>query len=66
MKVETTSTNTETMQENIQDYVAQLQLYMELHSRNLVPTLKPIEDPRHQLLQETQTTIEKLASRQTR
>ncbi|XLQ12522.1 MAG: hypothetical protein KPI85_00085 [cyanobacterium endosymbiont of Epithemia adnata isolate EadnSB Bon19] len=66
MKVETTSSNTETMQENIQDYVAQLQLYMQLHSRNLVPSLKLIEDPRHQLLQETQATIEKLASRQTR
>jgi hypothetical protein len=66
LKVETTSTNTESMQENIQDYVAQLQLYMELHSRNLVPALKPIEDPRHQLLQENQAKIEKLASRQTR
>ncbi|WP_084220194.1 hypothetical protein [cyanobacterium endosymbiont of Epithemia turgida] len=66
MKVETTSSNTETMQENIQDYVAQLQLYTQLHSRNLVPSLKLIEDPRHQLLQETQATIEKLASRQTR
>jgi hypothetical protein len=64
--VETTSSNTETMQENIQDYVAQLQLYMQLHSRNIVPSLKLIEDPRHQLLQETQATIEKLASRQTR
>ncbi|WP_119260875.1 hypothetical protein [cyanobacterium endosymbiont of Rhopalodia gibberula] len=64
--METTSTNTEAMQENIQDYVAQLQLYMTLHSRNLVPSLTQIEDPRHQLLQETQATIEKLASRQTR
>ncbi|MGP0127701.1 MAG: hypothetical protein ACTMUB_00075 [cyanobacterium endosymbiont of Rhopalodia musculus] len=66
MKVETTSTNTEAMQENIQDYVAQLQLYMALHSRSLVPSLTRIEDPSPRLLQETQATIEKLASRQTR
>ena len=63
--METTSTNTEAMQENIQDYVAQLQLYMALHSRSLVPSLTKIEDPRHQLLQEPQATIEKLASRKT-
>lgn len=64
--METTSTNTEAMQENIQDYVAQLQRYMALHSRNLVPYLTQIEDPCYQLLRETQATIEKLASRQTR
>ncbi|XHU96919.1 MAG: hypothetical protein JJP05_00085 [cyanobacterium endosymbiont of Rhopalodia gibba] len=66
--METTSTNTEAMQENIQDSVAQLQLqlYMALHSRNLVPSLTPIEDLHYQLLRETQATIEKLASRQTR
>ncbi|WP_267384893.1 hypothetical protein [Cyanobacterium sp. uoEpiScrs1] len=64
--METTSINTESMQENIQDYVAQLQLYMALHARNLVPSLTQVKDPRHQLFQETQATIEKLASRQTR
>ena len=63
--METTSTNTEAMQENIQDYVAQLQLYMALHSRSLVHSLTKIEEPRYQLLQESQATIEKLASRQT-
>lgn len=60
--METTSANTE----NIQDYVAQLQLHMALHARNLVPSLTQTEGPRHQLLEETQATIEKLASRQTR
>ncbi len=64
--METTSINREAMQENIQDYVAQLQLHMALHARHLVPSLTQPEDPRHKLLQETQATIEKLASRQTR
>lgn len=63
--MDTTSTNREAMQENIKDYVAQLQLHMALHARNLVPSLTQSEDPRHKLLQETQATIEKLVSRQT-
>ncbi|HAC65036.1 MAG TPA: hypothetical protein DCF68_16270 [Cyanothece sp. UBA12306] len=65
MKVEAISSNREKMQENIGDYVAQLQLHMALQARNLVPTLTQTDDPRFKLLQETQATLEKLASRQT-
>ncbi len=53
------------MQENLGDYVAQLQLHMALQARNLVPTLTQTDDPRFKLLQETQATLEKLASRHT-
>lgn len=65
LKVEAISSNREKMQENIGDYVAQLQLHMALQARNLVPTLTQTDDPRFKLLQETQATLEKLASRQT-
>ncbi len=51
-------------QENMGDYVAQLQLHMTLQAKNLVPNLTQSPDPREQLLQETQATVEKLASRQ--
>ncbi len=51
-------------QENMGDYVAQLQLHMTLQARNLVPNLTQSGDSRQQLLQETQATVEKLASRQ--
>lgn len=52
--------------EDISDYVAQLQLHMALQARNLVPTLTNTSatDSRHQMLQETQAIVEKLASRQ--
>lgn len=52
--------------EDISDYVAQLQLHMALQARNLVPTLtnSTVTDSRHQMLQETQAIVEKLASRQ--
>ncbi|MEQ8961871.1 MAG: hypothetical protein RLP02_28755 [Coleofasciculus sp. C2-GNP5-27] len=50
--------------EDISEYVAQLQLHMALQARNLVPTLTKAEDSRQQLLQQTQATLEKLASRQ--
>ncbi len=50
-------------QENMGDYVAHLQLHMTLQARNLVPNLTQSPDPRQQLLQETQATVEKLASR---
>ena len=56
--------NRETFREDISEYVAQLQLHMALQARNLVPTLTEVNNSRHQLLQETQATIEKLASRQ--
>ncbi len=50
-------------QESMGDYVAQLQLHMTLQAKNLVPNLTQNPDPRQQLLQETQATVEKLASR---
>ena len=53
-------------QEDISDYVAQLQLHMALQARNLVPTLTPTPtgDSRQQLLHQTQAMVEKLVSRQ--
>ncbi|MBE9117447.1 hypothetical protein IQ249_16220 [Lusitaniella coriacea LEGE 07157] len=50
--------------EDISEYVAQLQLHMALHARNLVPTLTHVTDSRGKLLQETQATAEKFVSRQ--
>jgi hypothetical protein len=50
--------------ETIKDYVAELQLHMALAGRNLVPNLFSLADSREKLLQETQATMEKLASRQ--
>ena len=52
--------------EDISDYVAQLQLHMALQARNLVPTLNSADtnNSRHQMLQEAQAVVEKLASRQ--
>jgi uncharacterized membrane-anchored protein YhcB (DUF1043 family) len=50
--------------EDIQDYVAQLQLHMALQARNLVPSLSQAKDSREELLQETQATVEKMTSRQ--
>ncbi|ACK67152.1 conserved hypothetical protein [Rippkaea orientalis PCC 8801] len=64
MKVETISSTREPMQESLGNYVAELQLHMALQARNLVPTLTQTDDPRFKLLQETQATLEKLASRQ--
>lgn len=51
-------------QEEVRDYVAQLQLHMTLQARNLVPSLTQARDSREQLLQETQANVEKMASRQ--
>ena len=64
MDLQSTHTTNDTFQEDISDYVAQLQLHMSLQSRNLVPTLTKATNSREQLLQETQANIEKLASRQ--
>jgi hypothetical protein len=55
------------LREDFSDYVANLQLHMSLQARNLLPPLAPVvpgSDTRAQLLQETQATFEKLASRQ--
>jgi hypothetical protein len=51
-------------QEEMSDYVAQLQLHMTLQARKLVPTLNQLKDSRENLLHQTQATIEKFASRQ--
>lgn len=64
MNLKSATDNQEVFREDISEYVAQLQLHMALQARNLVPTLTDVNNSRHQLLQETQATIEKLASRQ--
>lgn len=61
-----TNSNQELFHEDISEYVAQLQLHMALQARNLVPTLTEINNPRERMLQETQATIEKLVSRQSK
>lgn len=53
-------------QEDISEYVAELQLHMALQARNLLPTLTTAVDSREQLLQQTQANLEKLVSRQAR
>ena len=59
-------TNTNSVREDISEYVAQLQLHMALQARNLVPSIdnSNVTDSRQQMLQETQAIVEKLASRQ--
>lgn len=64
LMMETANVVNSLSQENMGDYVAQLQLHMTLQARNLVPNLTQGGDPRQQLLQETQAQVEKLASRQ--
>jgi len=53
-------------QEDISEYVAELQLHMALQARNLVPTITQAVNSREQLLQQTQANMEKLVSRQAR
>lgn len=62
--METANVDQSLTQESIRDYVAQLQLHMALQAKNLVPSLTHSNNPRQQLLHETQATVEKLASRQ--
>ncbi|MBD2445374.1 hypothetical protein H6G25_19795 [Dolichospermum sp. FACHB-1091] len=51
--------------QDISDYVANLQLHMTLQARNLIPNFQPtIQDSRQQLLHQTQADFEKFASRQ--
>ncbi len=66
MNIQPINNKPELLQEDISDYVAQLQLHMTLQARNLVPTLsmKGVNSSRHQMLQEAQAVVEKLASRQ--
>lgn len=66
MDIRSTSKQPELLTEDIGEYVAQLQLHMALQARNLVPSLSTthINASRHQMLEEVQATVEKLASRQ--
>ncbi|MEQ8465402.1 hypothetical protein [Coleofasciculus sp. E1-EBD-02] len=64
MDLRSAQTPNDFVHEDISEYVAQLQLHMALQARNLVPTLTKAVDSREQLLQQTQATVEKLASRQ--
>ena len=66
MDTQQPSVKSETLREDIGEYVAQLQLHMALQARNLVPTLTDagVMNSRQQMLQETQAMIEKFASRQ--
>lgn len=56
--------STNHFQEDISNYVAELQVHMSLQSKQLVSSLEPANDSLHQLLHETQANLEKLASRQ--
>ncbi|MEB3341865.1 hypothetical protein [Okeania sp.] len=53
------------LRQDVSEYVADLQLHMTLHARNLVPSLNQVKDGREEMLQETQAHFEKLISRQT-
>ena len=64
MEWQANHTGQQQSQEDIGDYVAQLQLHMALQARNLVPTLTDVSDSRQQMLQETQAIVEKWVSRQ--
>jgi uncharacterized membrane-anchored protein YhcB (DUF1043 family) len=56
---------TESIGNELSEYVAHLQVHMALQSRNLVPHLgDDRNDSRSQLLQETQVDFEKIVSRQ--
>ncbi len=64
MTVPAAPTDREALAEGIREYVAELQLHMTLQARNLVPPLTQSQDPRQQMLHETQAILEKLVSRQ--
>lgn len=64
MNWQSASTKDRVFNEDISEYVAQLQLHMTLQARNLLPTLTKVADSREQFLHETQANLEKLASRQ--
>ena len=66
MTFNSTQAPSKIFQEDISEYVAELQLHMALQARNLVPTLTQAANSREQLLQQTQANIEKLVSRQAR
>ncbi|MBL1209548.1 hypothetical protein [Geminocystis sp. GBBB08] len=55
---------TQSMKDDVSDYVAHLQLHMSLQSRNLLPSMNQVKDNRNNLLYQTQATIEKHTSRE--
>lgn len=55
---------TQSMKDDVRDYVAHLQLHMSLQSRNLLPSMNQVKDSRNNLLYQTQATIEKHTSRE--
>lgn len=55
---------TQSMKDDVRDYVAHLQLHMSLQSRNLLPSMNQVKDSRNNLLYQTQATIEKYTSRE--
>jgi arsenate reductase-like glutaredoxin family protein len=54
----------EYLRESFSEYVAHLQLHMTLHARKLIPSLSETGDHRQQMLHQSQSQYEKLASRQ--
>ncbi|NEQ65184.1 MAG: hypothetical protein F6J86_17540 [Symploca sp. SIO1B1] len=66
MTFNSTQATNKIFQEDISEYVAELQLHMALQARNLVPTITQAANSREQLLQQTQANMEKLVSRQAR
>ncbi|NJL89460.1 MAG: hypothetical protein HC916_06385 [Coleofasciculaceae cyanobacterium SM2_1_6] len=72
MKLQTKQYPACSLQENISEYVAHLQLHMTLQAKNLIPNLSQnsdstsarLSDHREQMLHQTQAHFEKLVSRQ--
>ncbi|MGB8699858.1 MAG: hypothetical protein WCD18_10620 [Thermosynechococcaceae cyanobacterium] len=64
MQSQTRQAASPAFREDLSDYVANLQLHMTLHARNLVPSLSGSGDSRESLLHQTQATFEKHVSRQ--
>ncbi|MDY6804435.1 MAG: hypothetical protein SXA11_11605 [Cyanobacteriota bacterium] len=64
MNVQTKSYPSCSLQQDVSEYVADLQLHMTLQARNLVPSLDTAKDTREQMLHQTQAHFEKLISRQ--
>lgn len=62
MKVELNTSNSFS-EENLQDYVTQLQVHMSLQSRNLLPHINASQDKANNTVYQTQVNIEKLTSR---
>lgn len=64
MNAQTKSYPSCSLQQDVSEYVADLQLHMTLQARNLVPSLERAKDTREEMLHQTQAHFEKLISRQ--